>query len=98
MKTIFLVLIYAGLFVPITAAQQSTGKIDRHALVTRHNVSVQRFDSLSSLSVGNGEFAFTVDPTGLQTFPEYFASQKATPLCTEAQWGWHTTPMPDNLK
>jgi len=91
MKTIFLVLIYAGLFVHIAAAQQNKGKIDRHALVTRHNVSVQRFDSLSSLSVGNGEFAFTVDPTGLQTFPEYF-ERGGVPLGTESEWGWHSFP------
>ena len=44
-------------------------KIDRKALVTRHNVTVTKADSLSSLTVGNGKFAFTVDATGLQTFP-----------------------------
>ena len=44
--------------------------IDRHALVTRNNPEVTAMDSLSSLSVGNGEFAYTVDATGLQTFPE----------------------------
>ena len=42
--------------------------IDRHALVTRNNPEVTAMDSLSSLSVGNGEFAYTVDATGLQTF------------------------------
>ena len=46
--------------------------IDRHALVTRNNPEVTAMDSLSSLSVGNGEFAYTVDATGLQTFPEYY--------------------------
>ena len=35
--------------------------IDRHALVTRNNPEVTAMDSLSSLSVGNGEFAYTVD-------------------------------------
>ena len=30
--------------------------IDRHALVTRNNPEVTAMDSLSSLSVGNGEF------------------------------------------
>lgn len=44
--------------------------IDRHALVTRNNPEVTAMDSLSSLSVGNGEFAYTVDATGLQTFPK----------------------------
>jgi hypothetical protein len=72
--------------------------IDRHAVVSRHNVTIDHFDPLSPLSVGNGEFAFTVDPTGLQTFPEAYSATNQTPLCTMAQWGWHTTPMPENLK
>ena len=49
--------------------------IDRHALVTRNNPEVTAMDSLSSLSVGNGEFAYTVDATGLQTFPEVILHQ-----------------------
>ena len=47
-------------------------KIDREALVKRHTCTINKFDSLSSLSVGNGSFAFTVDATGLQTFPELY--------------------------
>lgn len=49
--------------------------IDRHALVTRNNPEVTAMDSLSSLSVGNGEFAYTVDATGLQTFPEVYKTE-----------------------
>jgi len=48
--------------------------IDRKALVNRNNPHVNSFDTLSSLSVGNGEFAFTVDATGLQTFPNKYAN------------------------
>jgi len=70
-------------------------RIDRKALVTRHNPVIRKFDALSPLSVGNGEFAFTADVTGLQTFPQDY--DKAMPLCTMAQWGWHTTPLPDGL-
>jgi hypothetical protein len=66
--------------------------IDRHALVTRHNVVLTRFDPENPLQVGNGEFAFTADVTGLQTFPD--AYQKTTPLGTLSQWGWHTFPNP----
>src|SRR5438874_1449374 len=55
--------------------------IDRHALVSRHKVTMTSFDPLSPLSVGNGEFAFTVDPTGLQTFPELYSANNQTPLC-----------------
>jgi hypothetical protein len=40
--------------------------------------------------VGNGEFAFTADPTGLQTFPQLYADK--LPLSTQSQWGWHSFP------
>jgi hypothetical protein len=43
------------------------------------------------LSVGNGAFCFTADFTGLQTFfDEYAAAGDAFPLCTMAEWGWHS--------
>jgi hypothetical protein len=64
--------------------------IDRHALVTRHNVQLHEFDANNPLSVGNGEFCFTVDATGLQTFPEAFTN--TIPLGTLSDWGWHTIP------
>ncbi|MBN2275847.1 MAG: hypothetical protein JXK95_16080 [Bacteroidales bacterium] len=64
--------------------------IDRKALVQRHNIIVNSMDSLSSLSVGNGSFAFTVDATGLQTFPEYY--ERGIPLGTQSEWGWHSFP------
>ena len=70
--------------------------INRFALVTRHNPVLQKIEPLSPLSVGNGEFAFTGDATGLQTFPDEY--RDAMPLCTMAQWGWHTTPRPSNLE
>jgi hypothetical protein len=46
--------------------------IDRKALVFRHSPSIHKLDPLSPLSVGNGEFAFTADITGLQTFPSEY--------------------------
>ncbi|HEV2864330.1 MAG TPA: hypothetical protein VGX48_25250 [Pyrinomonadaceae bacterium] len=70
--------------------RRSAGKIDRAALIGRHNPVARKIDPLSPLSVGNGEFAFTADVTGLQTFPAEY--ENAMPLCTMAQWGWHTTP------
>lgn len=66
--------------------------IDRHALVGRHHPVLRGFDTESPLSVGNGELAFTVDATGLQTFPD--AYDETIPLGTLAQWGWHTAPNP----
>ena len=66
--------------------------IDRYALVTRHNPVLRSFDAESPLSVGNGQFAFTADVTGLQTFPE--AYEQTIPLATLSDWGWHTWPNP----
>jgi len=63
-------------------------KIDRKALVQRHNIIVTKADSLSSLTVGNGKFACTVDVTGLQTFPEFY--KKGISLGTQSEWGWHS--------
>lgn len=63
-------------------------KINREALVKRHNVVVTKADSLASLTVGNGRFAFTVDVTGLQSFPLNY--QKGVPLGTQSEWGWHS--------
>ena len=67
--------------------------IDRHALVTRHNPILRSFDAESPLSVGNGQFAFTADVTGLQTFPE--AYEQTIPLATLSDWGWHSWPNPE---
>src|SRR5207244_7268814 len=79
----------ARLLVPAQAERQSKiALIDRAALVKRHNPVLRAIDPLSPLSVGNGEFAFTADVTGLQTFPDVYA--QALPLCTMSQWGWHT--------
>lgn len=68
-------------------------RIDRRALVTRHSPVLRTFDVESPLSVGNGEFAFTVDATGLQTFAESF--ERTIPLATLSQWGWHSAPNPN---
>src|SRR5208283_5588279 len=74
--------------------EASPDRIDRHALVTRHNVVLHQFDAGNPLTVGNGAFAFTVDATGLQTFPEVF--EQTTPLGTLSDWGWHTAPNPNH--
>ena len=65
--------------------------IDRKVLVSRHNPTLYEFDPLSPLSLGNGEFVFTADLTGLQTFPHVY--EKSMPLCTMSHWGWHTMPL-----
>jgi hypothetical protein len=82
-------LYYCGLALA-GAAAVGGAPIDRHALVSRHDVVLTNFDAANPLSVGNGQFCYTVDATGLQTFPEAF--EKTTPLGTLADWGWHTIP------
>lgn len=68
--------------------------IDRRKLVTNHNPILNNVHPLSPLSVGNGEFAFTADITGLQTFPEAYD----VPLGTQSQWGWHSTDGRDHYQ
>ena len=75
------------------AAQQ---RINREAVVRRHTIHIDKVDSLSSLSVGNGSFAFTVDATGMQSFPESYAN--GVPLGTQSVWGWHSFPNTENFR
>lgn len=67
-----------------------TEPIDRFTLVARHAVILDSVDTLGALSVGNGEFAFTVDVSGLQSFPDEY--DRGIPLGTQSQWAWHSTP------
>jgi hypothetical protein len=78
------------------ALANATAKIDRYALVNRHNVTLTDFNALTPLSIGNGKFAFTADLTGLQTFALLY--DKGIPLTTMAQWGWHNFPNTGNYK
>lgn len=66
------------------------GKIDRKALVSRHNLRITDKNLQGPTQVGNGEFAFGFDITGLQTF-----SDGAT---TMSNWGWHEFPMPEGQR
>ena len=63
-------------------ATETNAPIDRHALVTRHNISWN--DLNGQIPLGNGEFCFNADATGLQTFGGN----------TESHWGWHSFPLP----
>jgi len=75
------------------------GPLDRRAIVERHAVEVTGFLAESPLSVGNGELCFTVDVTGLQTFPDRYpvadpsGARPGTLLGTMSSWGWHSTPV-----
>ncbi|HYP14724.1 MAG TPA: glycoside hydrolase family 65 [Bryobacteraceae bacterium] len=83
---------------PLLAAESASaqgGRIDREKLVRRHNPVFLESNPRAPLSVGNGEFAFSVDVTGLQTFPALY--EKTVPLCTQSQWGWHSFPVPSGM-
>ena len=92
LKTLSVVGGVLGTGLPETAA---AAPIDRVALASRHNPVLRQLEPLSPLTVGNGEFAFTADITGLQTLAREY--ENAMPLCTMSQWGWHTRPAPEGL-
>src|SRR5690349_4515224 len=87
-----LVCLITTLVVPSIVA---AAPIDRHALVTRHNPTIAAVDPSAPFMVGNGNFAFTADITGLQTFPDQYSS--LVPLMTQAQWAWHSFPNPQRF-
>lgn len=64
------------------------GQIDRQAVVNRHRVVTTKENPRSPAQVGNGEFAFGVDVTGLQTFTHHY---------TMSNWGWHSFPLSEGL-
>lgn len=65
------------------APPPAESRIDRHALVTRHNIEWN--DAAGQIPLGNGEFCFNADGTGLQTFGGNSMSH----------WGWHSFPLPE---
>jgi len=68
-----------------TTDTSTTSPIDRRSLVRRHNVKRTKSKSNSPVQVGNGNFAFGADVTGLQAF---------VPFNTMSQWGWYSQPLP----
>lgn len=77
--------------------------IDRRSVVRRHNPRLSEWDPLSPFTVGNGEFAFTADVTGLQTFGPLHerptpGGRAAMPLGTQSQWGYHWAPNPRGFR
>ena len=74
----------------------SAQNIDRKAVISRNNPHVTTLDTLASLTVGNGGFAFTVDATGMQSFPKTYANGVA--LGTMSDWGWHSFANPQNYR
>ena len=74
----------------------TSNEIDRRCLVTRHNPVLTKPDLRSPFQVGNGNFGFTADITGVQTFSEEYG-QYGLPLGTLSNWGWHNMPNPQEF-
>jgi len=85
--------VLAAVCLCVTVVSAQSVPIDRHALVTRHNIVVHDIDPNGAMAVGNGSFAFNFDVTGLQSFPEYYA--KTMPIGILSDWGWHSFPNPN---
>lgn len=96
MKTAYYLIALAFLPFVVSCQKNELPPIDRHALLQRNNPHVESFDSLSTLTVGNGDFAYSVDATGLQTFPERYS--KGVPLGTQSSWGWHSFDNPKGYR
>ena len=62
--------------------------MDRRSLVRRHNPHAYTWDPESPLSLGNGNFVFTADFTGLQTCAD--TKRISIPRCTMSIWGFHS--------
>ncbi len=80
MRHFFALLFLLSTFTTVAVAEP----IDREALVKRHTVHLDKLSPAELLQVGNGEIAFGIDATGLQTFHGN----------TMSQWGWHSVPCP----
>ncbi|KAL4799499.1 Six-hairpin glycosidase-like protein [Aspergillus venezuelensis] len=65
------------------------GKIDRKSIISQYNVIRTSLinNETTPLQVGNGDFAFNVDNTGMQSF---------LPFNTLSSWGWHYDTLPTN--
>ena len=80
---LFLTILLAG-----CGTANDKSKINREEVVSRHNIVSHEFNKRSPAQVGNGEIAFGLDLTGLQTF---------IPFNTLSQWGWHSDPVPEGV-
>ncbi|KAH7378754.1 Six-hairpin glycosidase-like protein [Pyrenochaeta sp. MPI-SDFR-AT-0127] len=69
----------------VIASSFVNGKIDRKSIVQRYNLKLNQSHPYSPVQVGNGNLAFGVDVTGLQTF---------LPHNTLSSWGWHNSSLP----
>src|SRR6202012_6110399 len=82
-KMRFFPLLLAGLLGGnLATGAEPQAPIDRHALVSRHNIDWPNLEG--QIPLGNGNFAFNADGTGLQTVG-------GNTMC---HWCWHDFPLP----
>jgi hypothetical protein len=86
--------VWGSTFASTGLAAEPAAPIDRHAVVARHNVRNTRLDPESALTLGNGDFALTVDITGLQGLERIY-HDNGLPLETRNTWTWHEFPNPE---
>ncbi|KAG4217353.1 hypothetical protein PC116_g34166 [Phytophthora cactorum] len=79
LKRIFTLFLVALQGIPATC------EIDRRKVVQSFNPRRSASSKTTPLQVGNGNFAFGADVTGLQTF---------SPFATMSTWGWHNFSLP----
>lgn len=67
------------------SASAATSTIDRKRIVARYNPMRTASSASTPMQVGNGDFAFGADVTGLQTF---------LPWAIMSSWGWQNDSLP----
>jgi hypothetical protein len=78
--------------------------INRKAVVDRHRIRLTAPHPEHVLSVGNGDFAYTADISGMQSFGAYHdplramgAGTVALNTTTMTSWAWHEMPNPEGF-
>ena len=86
LKITFVLLLFTSSSFQNPTKEGSLASINRKEVVNRHNIR-WGWEERGQIPMGNGEFCFTVDGTGLQTFGGN----------TMSHWGWHSFPLPEGV-
>lgn len=89
MKKILLLVCLTIIGLTVYGQKVSRGTINRKEVVQRHNLHLTDPAEAGPTQVGNGNFAYGFDITGMQTFNDQFT--------TMSHWSWHSTPAPPGL-
>jgi len=76
-----------GFFLVLSSLAEAVSVGRRRKIVQSFNVRRSKSSDSTPLQVGNGNFAFGADVTGLQTFKPY---------AIMSTWGWHNFSLPTN--